>query len=103
VADPAILTFTWGAGTAAVDTGIFTVTSHFRLGGTAAVMAGICTCTHALAATGLVATGAAGTGQLSVVSSAFDCTPGGFLGVSFNGGTSFVGTNTVVESELRGY
>jgi hypothetical protein len=38
-----------------------------------------------------------------VVSSAFDSTPGGFLGVSFNGGTNFVGTNTIVESELKGY
>jgi hypothetical protein len=103
VADPAILTFTWGAGTAAVDTGTFTVTSHIRLGGTAAIMAGTCVCSHALAATGLVATGASGNGQLSVVSSAFDSTPGGFLGVSFNGGTSFVGTNTIVESELKGY
>jgi hypothetical protein len=103
VADPAILTFTWAAGTAAVDTGTFTVTSHLRLAGTAAVMVGVCTCSHALAATGLVATGASGNGQLSVVSSAFDATPGGFLGVSFNGGTSFVGTNTLVEAELRGY
>jgi len=103
-ADAAILTFTFGAGTAAVDTGTFVVTAHFRLAGTAAVMAGTCEVRHALAATGLTATGASGQGQIAVVSSAFDCTPANtFIGVSFNGGTSFAGTNTIVEAELKGF
>lgn len=106
VADAAILTFTFAAGTAAVDTGIFTVTAHFRTvgSGTAAVMVGVCVCTHALAATGLVSTGASGNGQIGVVSSGFDSTPAGsFIGVSFNGGASFAGTCTLVESELKSY
>jgi hypothetical protein len=106
VGDTAILTFTWGAGTAAVDTGTFTVTAHFRTvgSGTVAVVAGTCVCTHALAATGLVATGASGNGQLQVTSSGFDSTPAGsFIGVSFNGGTSFSGTNKLVQAELRSF
>ena len=103
-ADAAILTFTFAAGTAAVDTGTFVVTAHFRLAGTAAIMAGTCECRHALAATGLTATGASGQGQIAVVSSAFDATPANtFIGVSFNGGASFSGTNTLVEAELKGY
>ena len=102
--DAAILTFTFAAGTAAVDTGTFTVIAHFRLAGTAAVLAGTCECRHALAATGLTSTGASGQGQIAVVSSAFDATPANtFIGVSFNGGASFSGTNTVVEAELKGY
>jgi hypothetical protein len=102
--DAAILTFTFAAGTAAIDTGTFVVSAHFRLAGTAAVLAGTCECRHALAATGLVSTGASGQGQLAVVSSAFDATPANlFIGVSFNGGASFSGTNTIVEAELKGY
>jgi len=103
-ADAAILTFTFAAGTAAADTGTFVVTAHFRVAGTTAVMAGTCECRHALAATGLVSTGASGQGQLAVVSSAFDATPvNTFIGVSFNGGASFSGTNTLVEAELKGF
>jgi hypothetical protein len=103
-ADAAILTFTFAAGTAAADTGTFVVSAHFRTAGTTAVMAGTCECRHALAATGLVSTGASGQGQIAVVSSAFDATLGNtFIGVSFNGGASFSGTNTVVEAELKGF
>jgi hypothetical protein len=103
-ADAAILTFTWGAGTAAADSGLFTVTAHFRLIGSAAVLVGVCECSHALAATGLISTGASGFGQLSVVSSAFDSTPvNTIIGVSFNGGASFSGTNSLVETELKGF
>jgi len=104
--DAAIATFTFAAGTAAVDTGTFVVTAHFRTvgSGTAAVLVGTCECRHALAATGLVSTGASGQGQILVTSSGFDSTPAGsFIGVSFNGGASFAGTNAVVQSELRSY
>jgi hypothetical protein len=106
VADTAILTFTFAAGTAAVDTGTFEVNAHFRTvgAGTVAVVVGLCECRHALAATGLVSTGASGNGLLSVVSSGFDSTVAGTtIGVSFNGGASFAGTNTLVESELKSY
>ncbi len=102
-ADAAILTFTFLAGTAAADTGTFVVSAHFRQAGAAAVLAGTCECRHALAATGLVSTGASGQAQIAVVSSAFDATTPGFIGVSFNGGASFSGTNTIVEAELKGY
>jgi hypothetical protein len=103
-ADAAILTFTWGAGTAAADTGMFYVTAHFRLIGSAGVLVGTCECSHALAATGLISTGASGAGQLSVVSSAFDTSAANtIIGVSFNGGASFSGTNSLVEAELKGF
>jgi hypothetical protein len=100
-ADTARLTFTWGAGTAAVDTGVFDLTVHFRNVGASAVAVGICECRHALAATGLVSTGASGTGILLVTSGAFDSTvANSIIGVSFNGGASFAGTNVVVQSQL---
>lgn len=103
-ADAAILTFTFAAGTAAVDTGTIVVTAHFRISGTAAVLVGTCEIRHALAATGITSTGASGQGQIAVVSSAFDATIANtVIGVSFNGGTSFAGTNTLVEAELKGF
>jgi hypothetical protein len=106
IGDAAICTFTFAAGTAAADTGTFTVTAHFRTvgSGTVAVLTGTCLCVHALAATGLVSTGASGSGQIQVTSSGFDSTPAGsFIGVSFNGGASFSGTNKLVQAELRSY
>lgn len=104
--DAAILTFTFGAGTAAGDTGIFEVYFHFRTvgSGTAAVIAGAAECSHLLAATGLVSTGASGWGTILGVSSGFDSTvSNNFLGLSVNGGASFVGTNTIVEAKLLGF
>lgn len=103
-ADTAVLTFTFAAGTAAVDTGTFVVTAHFRISGGSAVLVGTCELRHALAATGLASTGASGQGQIAVVSSAFDATlVSSIIGVSFNGGTSFAGTNTLVEAELKAF
>lgn len=105
-ADTAILTFTFGAGTAAVDSGIVTVDAYFRTvgSGTSAVMVGECYINHALAATGLISTGASGFGQLNVVSSGFDSTTTGtIIGLSVNGGTSFSGTNNMVQAELVGF
>jgi len=104
--DASILSFAFGAGTAAADTGTFEVVCHFRTvgSGTNAVLVGTCWCSHALAVTGLISTGASGAGQITSVSSGFDSTPAGsIIGVSVNGGASFSGTNTIVESELRGY
>lgn len=103
-ADTSICAFTFAAGTAAADTGTFTVTAHFKLNGTAAVVIGLCECPHALAATGLHSTGASGYGQIQTTSSAFDSTPSNtIIGVSFNGGASFSGTNSIVEAELKGF
>lgn len=105
VADAAILTFTFAAGTAAVDTGSFLVSVVFRTvgTGTSAVLAGTCEIRHALAATGLTSTGASGQAQIAVVSSGFDSTTATCIGVSFNGGTSFSGTNSVASAELRSF
>jgi hypothetical protein len=97
--DAAIYTFTFGAGTAAVDTGIFDITVEFRSigAGTAAVVAGKAECRHHLAATGLVSTGASGIGILVPGASAgFASTTQTKAGLSVNGGASFAGTNTMV-------
>lgn len=104
-ADAAILTLAFAAGTAAADTGTFELWGHFRAAGQGtAVFVGSVSCWHALAATGLISTGASGSGQITNVSSAFDSTPAGsIISVSVNGGASFSGTNTIVESELRSY
>lgn len=106
VADTAILTFTFAAGTAAVDNGVFEVSVHFRTvgSGTTAVLVGVAECRHALAATGLTATGASGWAGLPVVSSGFDSTvAGSIIGASFNGGASFAGTCVLAEASLRSF
>lgn len=102
VADAAILTFTFSAGTAAADSGVFELWAHWRTVGTAGVMVGVCTLNHALAATGLTSGGTGGQEQKSVVSAAFDSTvAASFIGLSFNGGASFSGTTSLVEAEMR--
>jgi hypothetical protein len=102
VADTARLVFTFGVGTAVVDSGIFEIWAHWRSVGATSVLVGVCRVTHALAATGLTTTGASGIGQLSVVSGAFSSiVDDSFIGVSFNGGTAFDGTCSLVESEMR--
>ena len=106
VADAAILTFTFAAGTAAVDTGMAIIVAQFRTvgSGTSAVLAGTAEIRHALAATGLTSLGASGQAQVTVVSSGFDSTvAGSIISVSFNGGTSFAGTNTIVNADLRSF
>lgn len=101
IADTARITFTFAAGTAAVDSGIFDVFAHFRTAGATATMAGYARCTHHLAATGLVSTGASGTGIIFATATSFDSTvASSYIGASFNGGASFAGTNTVVQASL---
>ena len=102
--DAAILTFTFGAGTAAADTGAFDVVVTFRTvgSGTSAVIQGVACCSHALAATGLISTGASGAGILIATSSGFNSTTPTIIGASFNGGASFSGTCTLVQAELKG-
>lgn len=105
-ADTAIVAMTFAAGTAAADTGKMTVVANFRAAGsgTTAVVVGSTMINHALAATGLTATGASGTGQITTVSSGFNSTPANsIIGVSFNGGTAFSGTNTYVQARLFNY
>lgn len=106
ISDPAILTFAFGAGTAAADTGTIELWAHFQTvgAGTTAVMVGVCSVWHALAATGLISTGAAGQGQITQTSAGFNTQVAGLvIGVSVNGGAAFSGTTTVVESQLQGY
>lgn len=102
VADAAILALTFAAGTAAADLGRFVVEVTFRTvgSGTSAVIAGMVTCSHHLAATGLISTGASGTGIVKGTSAGFDSTTQTVIGLSVNGGTSFSGTNTLVQAEL---
>ena len=101
-ADAAIVTFTFSAGTAAADTGIFVVEAEFRSvgSGTSAVVAGVATCNHQLASTGLVSTAASGLQVLPVAGAGFDSTISNIIGVSFNGGASFVGTNVMSDAYL---
>lgn len=102
IADTARVTLAFAIGTAAVDTGTFEVWAAFRNVGAAAVIAAMCRCTHHLAATGLITTGASGTGIILATSAGFDSTvPASTIGISVNGGTSFAGTNTIVESYLN--
>jgi hypothetical protein len=106
VADASIASLAFAVGTAAVDSGIFIVDAYFRTvgSGTSAVVVAEITCNHALAATGLITTGAAGFGQISAVSSGFDSTIAStIIGLSINGGASFAGTNNYVESSLTSY
>lgn len=101
-ADASVLSLAFAAGTAAADTGLFELLLHFRTvgSGTAAVIAALIDCSHHLAATGLVSTGAAGYGLVEGVSAGFDSTPAGsILGISVNGGASFSGTNTIAQAE----
>jgi hypothetical protein len=105
-ADTSILSFAFAVGTAAVDTGTFDVLAYFRTVGatTTAVLVGSCACSHALAATGLISTGASGFGQVTAVSSGFDSTTAStIVGLSVNGGASFSGTNTLVQAQLTSY
>jgi hypothetical protein len=96
-ADTAICTFTFGAGTAAAATGTFSVEGIFRSvgAGTSSVVVGNCHLDD-LSTTGISST----IKSVSVVSTGFDSTTATYLGVSFNGGTSFSGTNNLVYAEL---
>lgn len=99
VGDAAILTFTFGAGTAAVDTGTFEMTTVFRAvgGGTSAVLQGRCQVLHGTTL-GIVNIPIP---TLQVTSSGFSSVVANtIIGASFNGGTSFSGTVQLVEAEL---
>lgn len=100
-ADTSLISWAFGAGTAAADTGQFVVEAHFRTvgSGTSAVVVGKISCLHQLASTGLTNTGTAGYAQITTVSSGFNSTTASsVLGLSVNGGASFSGTNTIVEA-----
>lgn len=101
--DAAILALAFGIGSTAVDSGEFEVKVTFRTvgSGTSAVIAGSASCKHHLAATGLITSpGVSGFGQVLGTSSGFNSTTQTVIGLSVNGGASFAGTNTLVQSQL---
>jgi hypothetical protein len=99
VSDTSRCAFTFGAGTAAIDTGVFEVIATFRTVGatTTAVLQGMAFVTNA-ASTGIVgATGKA----VATTSSGFDSTvAGSIIGASYNGGATAVHTVQLVRAEL---
>ena len=98
--DASILTLAYAVGTAVIDTGRFEVYVDFRTvgSGTSAVIQGVTKCSHHLAATGLHTTGASGFGLILGTSAGFNSTTQTIIGISVNGGASFSGTNTLVQS-----
>jgi hypothetical protein len=98
-ADTAAQTITFAAATGVADTGMFEVWVNFRAIGATTTIASVGKCAHNLAATGLTSTGAAGVGVVSnSTSSTFNSTAATKIGVAFNGGTSYVGTNNIVQA-----
>lgn len=98
-ADAAICVFTFGAGTAAIDSGLFEINAVFRTVGssTAAVLQGNACLTNNLTTTGL----SNAVKAVNTTSSGFNSTTASLIiGLSFNGGASFVGTNQLVRSQL---
>ena len=102
--DPAIQTYTFGAGTSVADTGIFEVIATWRTvgTGTSAVIQGICRGTHNLPTTGLFnnAAGFIVIGSPSP-SSGFNSSTATNIGISFNGSTAFAGTTQIVQAQLQ--
>jgi hypothetical protein len=102
--DPAILTFTFGAGTSVADTGLFEVVMTWRTvgAGTSAVVQGVCRGSHLLATTGLFnnAAGWVLIGSPSP-SAGFNSSTATTIGLSFNGSTAFAGTSTLVQAQLQ--
>lgn len=98
-ADTSRCVFTFGAGTAAVDTGIFEVMAVFRSAGsgTSAVIQGICWLTSNLTTTGL----SNAVKARATTSAGFDSTTALLgIGVSYNGGASASHTVNLVKAEL---
>jgi len=98
--DASIYTFTYPTGTAVGDTGWFDVDLVFRTvgSGTSAVVAGVSRLARVATAGGLI-----NTNSTYIVtpgaSSGFNSTTQTIIGLSFNGGASFSGTNTVVTAD----
>jgi hypothetical protein len=92
--DAAILTFTFLAGVAAADTGIFEIWATIRTNGATGTLQGMCrsfcTGTGLVGKTNWVITSVSGTINTTTVTN---------IGVSFNGGTSFSGTCTLAQAD----
>jgi hypothetical protein len=103
IADPAILTFTFGAGTSVADTGVFEVITTWRTvgTGTSAVMQGVCRAQkNAATTTGLWNNTGTDFVIVAATSSGFNSSTATSIGVSFNGSTAFSGTSTLVQATL---
>lgn len=102
IGDASVLQLAFAVGTGVIDSGSFELFVNFRSvgSGTAAVIAAKIKCSHHLAATGLITTGASGFGQILGTSAGFNSTTQTKIGISVNGGASFLGTNTIVQSQL---
>jgi hypothetical protein len=98
----ATIVFTFGVGTGVIDTGTFEVDVVWRSvgSGTSAVLAGICRAQHNLATTGLFSNADAWT-IIGTTTSGFNSSAVTTIGVSFNGGSLFAGTNKVVQATLQ--
>ncbi len=97
IADPAILVFTFSAGTAAADVGVFEVWGLFRTIGAAGIMQGRARLTHGLSVTGL-STKVSET--LQVTSSAFNTTAiGNIIGCSMDAGVNAAWTVQMAHSQ----
>jgi hypothetical protein len=99
IGDTARLTFTFGAGTAAADTGQFEIWASFRTVGssTSAVLAGRADLTSNLQTTGL----SNAVKCVTANSSGFDSTvANSIIGCSYNGGASASHTINLVRAEL---
>lgn len=97
VSDAAVATLTFGAGTAAVDAGVFEVICSFRSVGASAVMQCISRLTTNLTTTGLSNAKKA----ILATSSGFNSTTASLgIGVSYKAGTSAAHTIQLVSAEL---
>jgi hypothetical protein len=98
IGDAAILTMTRSAGTAVADTGLFNLFVTFRTvgSGTSAVIQCAFLMSHVTNGGGLDQAIAVDTAAFT--SAGFNSTTQTIIGVSFNGGASFSGTNTLVQA-----
>jgi hypothetical protein len=99
-ADANPMTFVFGAGTAVADTGEFEVDVNWRAVGVSAIISGYCRASHNLATTGLFNNAAVWT-VVAATSGTFDASSATKIGISIVGGTSFSGTNKVVQASLQ--
>lgn len=98
-ADTSICSFVFGAGTAAVDAGMFMILATFRTvgSGTSAVLQGTASLTSNLATTGI----SNAVKAKPVTSAGFNSTTASsIIGVSYNGGASAAHTIQLVRAEL---
>jgi hypothetical protein len=91
----------WQVGTAAADSGVFTVEAGWSVVGAAlATVRGFSELRHQLASTGLTSTGTAGYQVVTGLSANFNSLTSQFMGLSFNGGAAFSGTNVYAGGRL---